>query len=121
MSEEKEYPSVGQQAKNFTKTAFKIVSGIIEGKHPILASEETKAKRIETCTACDWYDPVDGGKCKDCGCFLQAKYPWALASCSRGYWGADEEAFTDYFEKLDKEDKEDQTTFVGVDDDASAS
>ena len=106
MSEEKQYPSITQQAKNFTKTAFDIVNGIIEGKHPIMVSDEVKAKREETCRACDWYDDIDGGKCKDCGCFLQAKYPWALASCSRGIWGTDEEAFNKYFEELDKEGNE---------------
>jgi hypothetical protein len=107
MSKEKEYPSIPQQAKNLSKTAFDIVSGIFRGDHEIMVSEETKAKREEICKGCEYYDPVDGGRCKECGCFLQNKYPWTLAKCNIGKWNQDEQSFIDYFEKLDKEEKED--------------
>ena len=107
MSEEKQYPSITQQAKNFTKTAFDIVNGIIEGKHPIMVSDEVKAKREETCRACDWYDDVDGGKCKDQRDASYKKIPLGISIMLRGIWGIDEEAFNKYFEKkLDKEGNE---------------
>lgn len=79
-STEPKYPSLTQQAKNFTKASYEHVMGGMK-----IASKEKQQQRMSICHACPLYDAVQN-RCKDCGCPLAKKTSWETSKCPKGYW-----------------------------------
>lgn len=75
-----DYPSLGQQAKNLIQSAVNVV------KNPYLVSDEVKQERLNICVLCEHYDD-SMHRCKECGCFLNAKVLFAGNSCPLNKWG----------------------------------
>ena len=74
-----DYPSIGQQAKNLISTIGNVIS------NPYLASEEVRQERMRICQACEYYDAA-AVRCKECGCFLNAKVIFTNNSCPVNKW-----------------------------------
>lgn len=74
-----DYPSLGQQAKNFIKSAVDVV------KNPYIVSDDIKQQRLNICSLCEHHDYIMN-RCKECGCFLNAKVIFAGNSCPIGKW-----------------------------------
>lgn len=78
--EKKEYPGVGQQAKNL----FGSVSNFIKsGMH--IAEESIYQKRLEVCNNCEWFDH-EAERCRKCGCFVKIKARLMSDKCPLNKW-----------------------------------
>ena len=80
-------PSLGQQAKSFSKSVYDFISA----GAPV-ASSEVVAQRLAICQGCDYHgpDPIFNsveGRCLKCGCLLKAKIRMATESCPIARWG----------------------------------
>jgi len=77
-------PSLPDQAKNITKTAYDIVKGFVFNGMLIVPPEVKKA-RIDICRECNRFDE-DRHLCRECGCFLVNKVRFTASSCPLQYW-----------------------------------
>ena len=111
MSEEHEYPSLAQQAKNLANFSFEVVKNALDPTNDvamILVSDEVKEERLEICRQCEYYDE-NQVRCKQCGCWLEHKAKFALDSCPVGKWrtiGAEESCSPDEFKEALKKQEE---------------
>lgn len=100
--EEKKYPSLSQQANNLSHTIFDIFNTILNGEE-VWATKDVQEERKKICISCEFYDQKQH-RCIDCGCFLDAKIPLAMARCHLDKWGMDKDHYISQIEKeLDKE------------------
>jgi hypothetical protein len=80
-----DYPSIGQQAKNLIQSVGNVV------KNPYIVSDEVKQERLNICSLCEHHDYIMN-RCKECGCFLNAKVIFAGNSCPIGKWNTVEKS-----------------------------
>jgi hypothetical protein len=80
-----DYPSIGQQAKNLIQSVGNVV------KNPYIVSDEVKQERLNICSLCEHHDYVMN-RCRECGCFLNAKVIFAGNSCPIGKWNVVEKS-----------------------------
>lgn len=109
MSEEKQYPSVGEQAKNLAKFSWDLIKYIHESnRKPLLVSDELYKERTSVCKGCDKFDDLEN-KCMECGCYIPAKARIILDSCPLNKWrdlsNEWEETFNNFVDDL-KNDSE---------------
>ena len=83
-----EYPSMGEQGKNFLKGTLAILRSITKGEQ-VLSSKEVQEQRMEICNSCEY---KDGARCTQCGCVLEWKVPFAVGECPLGKWIIDSDA-----------------------------
>ena len=86
-----DYPSLSEQAKNLAKFTFEVLKFGITG-NALTCSNETVLKRKEICSTCDRLDPVPN-RCRECGCFLDAKVHFSLEACPLGKWRESDDAW----------------------------
>ena len=79
-----EEPSIPEQAKNITKTAYDIVKDFVFNG-TIIAPDEVKKARIDICRDCNRFDP-DHTRCRECGCFMPTKVKFSAARCPLKLW-----------------------------------
>jgi|TARA_B000000532_G_scaffold30592_1_gene20918 hypothetical protein len=79
-----EEPSIPEQAKNITRTAYDIVKGFVFNG-TIIAPDEVKKARIDICRDCNRFDP-DHTRCRECGCFMPTKVKFSAARCPLKLW-----------------------------------
>ena len=80
-------PSLPQQAKNFTSTAYDIVKGFVSDGTLYVPDEVQKA-RLDICKDCNRFDPNEV-KCKECGCPLSgptSKIKFSKGRCPLNFW-----------------------------------
>ena len=77
-------PSLPEQAKNITKTAYDIVKGFVFNGM-LIVPDEVKKARIDICRDCNRFDP-NRMKCNECGCFLVNKVKFSAAHCPLRLW-----------------------------------
>lgn len=76
------YPSLARQAVNLAgAVASHVASGLAE------ASESEKARRLAVCRACPSFDATES-RCRECGCYMEAKAGWESGTCPLGKWDA---------------------------------
>lgn len=86
MSNEKQYPSLGQQAKNLAGFSWELVKYIHESKGgALMVSDEHYQKRTSICKSCPKFDDSEK-RCMECGCFIPAKAKIILDSCPLNKW-----------------------------------
>ena len=78
--EQKEYPSVAQQAKNF----FSSMTNFIKSGMETVGDDEYQ-RRLDICNGCEWFDH-EAGRCKQCGCFMRIKAKLASEKCPIDKW-----------------------------------
>tara|TARA_B100000927_G_scaffold273501_1_gene251987 strand:+ start:911 stop:1156 length:246 start_codon:yes stop_codon:yes gene_type:complete len=79
-----EEPSIPEQAKNITRTAYDIVKGFVfDGT--LIAPDVVKKARIDICRDCNRFDP-DHARCRECGCFMPTKVKFSAARCPLRLW-----------------------------------
>jgi len=78
MEEDKQFPSLFQQAKNITKAVGKHVASGFEK-----VSIQEYSERLSICSSCEY---ERGGKCLECGCFLKKKAWWKSEDCPKDKW-----------------------------------
>ena len=67
MSDEKQYPSIGQQAKNLANFSWELVQYITQHRDTVLfVSDDVYKERVTICKGCDKYDELEN-KCIECG------------------------------------------------------
>ena len=55
MSEEKQYPSLGQQVKNLAQFSWDLVQYIHKSQgDPLTVSDEIAEERVKICQKCEW-------------------------------------------------------------------
>jgi hypothetical protein len=77
------FPTLMEQAANFTKAAGRVVDNAIHFK-PFIASEEVKKERTAICNACEF---LVNKRCSKCGCGYQSKISFITEQCPIGKWG----------------------------------
>ena len=77
-----EFPTIGQQVKNFARAVGRVVRRVAEHK-PILAGDHEIEKRRAICAACEF---LVSGRCAKCGCFYSKKILLASERCPIGKW-----------------------------------
>ena len=88
MSDQPEYPSLGQQAKNLAKFTVDVVKDQVIGSETnsvLYASDTVYEQRLEVCKGCEYYD-VEQNRCKHCGCWLKYKARFSAGQCPVGKW-----------------------------------
>ena len=98
MSEEnQQYPSLGEQVKNFGSSFHELVSRAVQGNR-LLAPRDTQLARLETCKACEFFD-ASQERCTKCGCYLRAKVVFSYETCPIDKWGTDDSLFKKWLEE----------------------
>ena len=75
----KNYPSIGQQAKNLAETAASIASD------PRWVDAEEYERRMKICRACNLFD-AEQVRCRKCGCKLKGKARFKAGRCPIQKW-----------------------------------
>jgi hypothetical protein len=93
MSDQPEYPSLVQQAKNLAKFTVDVVKDQVIGSETnsvLYASDTLYNQRLEICKTCNFYDE-EQNRCKHCGCWLKYKARFKAGVCPVRKWGYNEE------------------------------
>lgn len=111
MTEEHQYPSLGDQAKNLAQFSFNVVRSALNSENSLLVTEEVRNERMDTCRSCEYYDAKQV-RCRHCGCFLEQKVRFAIDSCPLSKWSVSDEnwinnEFDNIVEKIQNHDFED--------------
>jgi hypothetical protein len=88
MSDQPEYPSLVQQAKNLAKFTVDVVKDQVIGSETnsvLYASDTVYEQRLGVCKGCEYYD-VEQNRCKHCGCWLKYKARFSAGQCPIGKW-----------------------------------
>jgi len=86
MSEENQYPSLGQQAKNLAQFSWDLMKYLHNNKGAALVvPDEVYKERTAICKSCDKFDDLQN-KCMECGCFIPAKARVIIDSCPLNKW-----------------------------------
>lgn len=100
MSEEQQYPPLGDQVKNLAQFSFNVVRSAFNHDESLMVSEEVRTKRMEICKSCEYYDAKQV-RCRQCGCYLETKVRFAIDSCPLSKWSvSDEKWITNEFDKI---------------------
>jgi len=100
MSDEKEYPSLGEKAKNLANFSWELVQYITQNRDAVLfVSDEVYKERVEICKTCDKFAEFEN-MCTECGCYIPAKAKIILDSCPLAKWSADKDAWESKFNKI---------------------
>ena len=100
MSEDKNYPSLFEQAKNLAGFSWEIMKYIHEHQGEVLfVSEDVYKERYSICKGCERFDEVEN-KCMECGCYIPAKARVVLDSCPLEKWTADKDSWEEKFNKI---------------------
>ena len=86
--ENKEYPSLIQQAKNLAQFTVDVVKDQVIGSESnttLYASDVVYNQRLDTCKECEYYD-VQQVRCRHCGCWLKYKARFKEGHCPIGKW-----------------------------------
>ena len=93
MTEESQYPSIPEQAKNLAKFSFDVIRTALTPNGPnqsLLVSPEVREERMNVCRSCEYYDEKQN-RCRHCGCHLEAKVRFAIDSCPLQKWTVSDE------------------------------
>lgn len=100
MSEDKKYPSIGQQAKNLANFSWELIQYIQNNRDNVLfVSDEVYKERVTICKSCDKYDELEN-RCTECGCYVPGKAKIILDSCPLKKWEEDRDSWEGKFEKI---------------------
>jgi len=88
MSEEQQYPSVGEQAKSIVNLVQDAISDVLKGNQ-LFASEEEQKRRMEICKTCEYFSSEDV-RCRKCGCFLEQKTSLTSSKCPLNKWNPEQ-------------------------------
>lgn len=100
MSDEKQYPSIGEQAKNLAQFSWQLVQYIHKNKGgPLMVSDEVYHERTSICKSCIKFDDLEN-KCMECGCYIPAKAKMILDSCPLDKWRDMSEEWGEVFDKI---------------------
>jgi len=84
--EEEQFPSLSEQGKNLAKFTFEIVKDVVVAQDPqIYASDQVKKERLDICKKCEYYNARQE-RCRHCGCWLEHKTKFKVASCPIDKW-----------------------------------
>lgn len=102
MSEEIDYPSIGQQGQNLAKFTFEVLKEAFKGgQEKLFVNPDVQKKRLDVCRECPYFDGQQG-RCKHCGCFLAYKVRFSLESCPLNKWGiSDEDWMNGVYEQIE--------------------
>jgi hypothetical protein len=95
--ENQQYPSLGEQVKNFGSSFHELVSSAVQGNR-LLAPKDTQLARLETCKSCEFFD-TSQERCTKCGCYLRVKTAFSYETCPVGKWGTDDSLFKEWLEE----------------------
>ena len=103
MSDEKQYPSLGEQAKNLAKFSWDLLNYITVNQEKVLfVSDEVYKERVEICKSCIKFAELEN-MCTECGCYIPAKAKIILDSCPLNKWGVDKSSWEEKFEQITQE------------------
>jgi hypothetical protein len=84
MSEEQQYPSIPDQAKNIVSLVQDAISDVLKGNQ-LFASDEEQTRRMDICKKCEYFNEEDV-RCRHCGCFLKQKVSLTASKCPIHRW-----------------------------------
>ncbi len=79
-----EMPPTTDMAKNLFDSAKGIIGGVLNGEQ-VFVSEEEKARRLEICGACEFFEKVKS-RCSKCGCYMETKAKFNSVKCPIDKW-----------------------------------
>lgn len=94
MSEEQQYPSKAEQAKNIVNLVQDAIGDVLKGNQ-LFATEEEQNRRMEICKACEYFNSEDV-RCRQCGCFLKQKVSITSSKCPLNLWEKESSFFGRY-------------------------
>lgn len=111
MTEQKKYPSFGEQAKNLAQFSWDLIKHLQQNQNHtrLFVSDKTYEKRIMTCKGCDKYDELEN-RCRECGCFIPAKAKIILDSCPLNKWKEEDDNWEDIFQEIVTEINQNEET-----------
>ena len=77
-----EFPTIGQQMKNFVRAVGRVVRRVVERKQVLAGADEIERRR-GICAACEF---LIADRCAKCGCFYSKKILLASERCPIGKW-----------------------------------
>lgn len=84
MSEEQQFPSLPEQAKNSTLLIADVIRNAIQNNQ-IFAKPEEKTRRYDICQACEFFER-NSKRCRKCGCYMENKTGLTAAKCPVNKW-----------------------------------
>jgi UDP-N-acetylmuramate-alanine ligase len=110
MSEKKQYPSIGEQAKNLANFSWELIQHIHKNQGSALTvSDEVYIERTTICKSCERFDDLEK-RCFECGCYVPAKAKIIVDSCPLNKWKdlskEWEETFNSMVENIETDKKE---------------
>jgi len=88
MSEEQQYPSKAEQAKNIVSLVQDAIGDVLKGNQ-LFAPEEEQKRRMDICKQCEFFAKEDV-RCRQCGCFLEQKTSLTSAKCPLNRWNPEQ-------------------------------
>jgi len=76
------FPSISEMGKNLVQTVADSAKSVTLGEGLTITAEQA-GKRLEICTACEFYSE---NRCTKCGCYLAVKTHLKAANCPVGKW-----------------------------------
>ena len=83
-NEEKQFPPLIEQGKNFAKSAAEVVKTTIKG-YPPFAPYEIQKERLKICNECEYLN-VELNRCIECGCNINRKIFYSSSKCPKEKW-----------------------------------
>lgn len=101
MTDEKKYPSLGEQASNLAKFSWDLIKHLQQNHNhtKLFVSDETYKERVTTCKGCDKYDELEN-RCTECGCYIPAKAKIILDSCPLNKWKEENDNWENIFQDI---------------------
>lgn len=82
--DDNQFPSLGEQGKNLADLLLKAAKAVSEGGD-LVVGEYERNRRLDICKACDRFH-ASKKRCKECGCFMEAKANFRTAECPLKKW-----------------------------------
>ena len=77
-------PSLPEQGKNLAKFTFEVVKDVVSlNGTPVFSTEEEQQERLSICKMCEFFSR---NRCKQCGCYMNAKVKFASSKCPIQKW-----------------------------------
>jgi len=86
--EEEQFPSIAEQGKNLAQFTFEVVKDVFVPNtehHQIYANDKLRQERLDVCKQCEYYHQQQH-RCRHCGCWLDHKVKFMVASCPIDKW-----------------------------------
>ena len=80
-----ELPSLPEQGKNLAKFTFEVVQDTVSLNGNPFVPKEKYNERLKVCATCEHFIQKSK-RCRQCGCFTEAKAKFTISKCTVQKW-----------------------------------